>query len=157
MSTEAPNLTPPRGYDTWLLVAKNYQKCHRALANALQNLGISVAQHEVLIAIGRAQSLTQQQLAEQLLVVKSNVTGLVQRLEQQGFVQRTTNKEDARSKHLTLTAKGKRMAEKTFALQSELVNSMMGTMTDQQLEKSGQLFMRVGGVLDELLQAHENQ
>ncbi len=152
MAHSDANFAKPRGYEAWLGVAKNYQKCHRALSQALQSLGITVAQHEVLIAIGRAEGLTQQQLAERLFVVKSNVTGLLQRLESQGLVRRRTDRDDARNKRLSLTAKGRRIAKRSFALQAEVVEAMMGTMDDRELERSHDLMLRISRALDDLLQ-----
>jgi len=151
MSDDAQNFAKPRGYDAWLAVVKNYQKCHRILSQALQAIGITVAQHEVLIAIGRADGLTQQDLADRLLVVKSNVTGLLQRLESQGLVRRTTDRADARNKRLSLTTKGRRIAMRSFALQAEVVEMMMGTMDDRELEKNRELSLRVSQALDERL------
>ncbi len=152
MSDVAPSFAKPRGYDAWLAVVKNYQKCHRVLSQALESTGITVAQHEVLIAIGRAEGLTQQKLAEHLLVVKSNVTGLLQRLESQGLVRRKTDQADARSKHLSLTAKGRRIATRSFALQAEVVEAMMGTMDERELDQNRDLALRISRALDELLQ-----
>lgn len=141
----------PRGYHTWLTGVKNYQKCNRALTTALHELGISLAQHEVLLTIDGNEGLTQQALAEHLLVVKSNVSGLLRRLEQQDFVKRKPDPDDARNKLLTLTPKGRRIVRKSFAIQAGIVDTMMGAMDDGELAQVFASSRKVGEALDTLL------
>ena len=50
-------------YPAWVEVAKTYAKCHRLLGMELEALGLSVAKHEVLLAIAREEGLSQQQLS----------------------------------------------------------------------------------------------
>lgn len=49
---------------------------------------------------------------------KSSVTGLVTRAERRGFVQRTASPHDGRAVHVSLTAKGRELAQ-TFGKQVE--------------------------------------
>lgn len=146
-----PSPETPRGYDAWIAVVKNYQKCQRLLSHTLDALGITVAQHEVLIAVARAEGIDQKALAERLLVVKSNVSGLLRRMEEQGLVRRRTDPADARHKRITLTRRGRRLAAKSFALQAEIVERMMGSMDDRELEQQRRMARRIGRTLDELL------
>lgn len=151
MANPDPSIETPRGYDAWIAVVKNYQKCQRLLARSLDALGITVAQHEVLIAVARAEGIDQKALAERLLVVKSNVSGLLRRMEEQGLVRRRTDPADARHKRITLTRRGRRLAARSFALQAEIVERMMGTMDDGELEQQRQMARRIGRTLDALL------
>ena len=138
----------PRGYDAWVGVVRNYQKCFRLLSRLLEPLGLSVAQHEVLQTIGRRQGLTQQELADRLLLVKSNVSGLLQRLEAQRLVSREPDPADARSKRILLTPKGQRVLLRSAALQARVVEAMMGSLDDRELALNSEFNRRVGDVLD---------
>jgi DNA-binding MarR family transcriptional regulator len=148
MSTPPDNAELPRGYDAWVAVARNYQKCFRLLSRVLEPLGLSVAQHEALLTIGRSEGLTQQELADRLLVVKSNVSGLLQRLESQRLVSREPNPADARSKRILLTPRGHRVLLRSAALQARVVDAMMGPLDDRELELNREFSRRVGEVLD---------
>src|SRR6185312_3683449 len=72
----------------WLRLARVYQKIDRASAEQLRRWGLSVAQFDVLAHIGAREGLSQQQLADSLLVTKGNVTQLLHRLEHDGLVRR---------------------------------------------------------------------
>jgi DNA-binding MarR family transcriptional regulator len=148
MSGQSEIAERPRGYDAWVGVVSNYQKCFRLLSRLLEPLGLSVAQHEVLQTIGRRQGLTQQELADCLLVVKSNVSGLLQRLEAQRLVSREPDPADARSKRILLTPKGERVLLRSAALQARVVEAMMESVDDRELALNIEFNRRVGDVLD---------
>lgn len=151
MSLDNASSAPPRGYVAWVAGLRNHQRYLRLLSRLLAPLGLSVAQHEVLQAIGRGEGLTQQELAQSLQVVKSNISGLLQRLEKQRLVSREPNPADARSKHLLLTDKGHRVLRRSSALQARVVETMMSALDDHDLELSHEFNRRVGAVLDQRL------
>lgn len=149
------SLQRPRGYEAWVAIVRNYQKCLRVMSSVLEPIGLSVAQHEILLAVGLHPGLTQQDLAEGLLVVKSNISGLLQRLEHQGLVERSPHPDDARSKCIALTPEGRRRLEHSFAAQTVVVEAMMGTLDDRELGQSRDFSRRVGEALDRLLEEQQ--
>ena len=58
------------------------------------------------------EGLSQQELSERLVVTKSNVVGLVDRMEKQEFVKRKAHPTDRRFNQIVITAKGKKLVEK---------------------------------------------
>ena len=102
----------PSGLGGWLQVVKVYQTCYSVLSQELKYLDLSVAQHDVLTAIHHEDGLSQQRLAEKLLVVKSNVTALLGRLEARGLIRREVDAQDARVRRVYLTPAGKRARRK---------------------------------------------
>ena len=96
---EIPELDNLTHYKTWLLVGRVDAKCHHLLTTGLSEVGLSVAQYEVLHAIYRDEGLSQQRLARKLLVAKSNVTVLAQRLESNGLIRRERDPHDDRERH----------------------------------------------------------
>ncbi|MEE4162179.1 MAG: MarR family transcriptional regulator, partial [Woeseiaceae bacterium] len=144
-------LQPPRGFDTWLAVGRTNLKVHRALNLLLGELDLSLAQHEILVTIRRHNGLTQRELSEQLLVVKSNATALLQKLEARGLVERSPDPDDSRIKRLTLTRAGDALVAKSFAVQTRVVEAMTSVMTDEELEMTGAVMSRVGDAVDRLI------
>src|SRR6186997_1084172 len=70
--------------------------------------GLSLAKLAALSALSDAgESLALTQLAERLSCVKSNITQLVDRLEADGFVQRSADKHDRRARLAVLTPAGR--------------------------------------------------
>jgi DNA-binding MarR family transcriptional regulator len=68
--------------------------------------GLSPAQLRSLFLIAKEGSTNFRKLAEALGVTPSNVTGIVDRLEEQGLVSRTQNPQDRREMTLQATDKG---------------------------------------------------
>jgi DNA-binding MarR family transcriptional regulator len=69
--------------------------------------GLTITQLRSLFLIANKGSTNFRKLAEALGVTPSNVTGIVDRLEEQGLVSRTQNPEDRREMTLQATDKGK--------------------------------------------------
>ena len=53
----------------------------RRLEQALDGHGLSIAQFDILATLGFRQGITQQELAERLLVTKGNICGMIDRME----------------------------------------------------------------------------
>ena len=130
-------LRKARGFDVWLEVGRTNIKVHRVLNQLLDTVDLSLAQHEILVNIHHNTGLTQKQLSDQLLVVKSNVTALLKKLESRGLVQRQVDPQDSRNKRLSLTEAGEALLHRSFALQNTVVEAMMSVMSDAELEQLG--------------------
>ena len=144
-------LRKPRGFDTWLTVGRTNLKVHRALNQLLGELDLSLAQHEILMTIRRHSGLTQGELSERLLVVKSNATALLKKLEARGFVRRSRDSSDSRIRRLSLTGTGNALVEKSFTIQTRVVRAMASVMTDDELERMDDVMRRVGNAIDGLV------
>jgi MarR family 2-MHQ and catechol resistance regulon transcriptional repressor len=73
-----------------------------------QALGLNVSQVDVLAALARAEdaSLNCSEIAEATLITKGGITGILDRLEARGLIQRVPSREDRRSIRIELTEKG---------------------------------------------------
>lgn len=143
-------LRKARGFDVWLLVGQTNIKVHRTLNAMLAKVDLSLAQHEILVNIHRESGLTQKALSEKLLVVKSNISALLKKLEQRGLVRRAPDPEDSRNNQLTLTKRGEALVQESFTLQNRVVKAMVSVMSDQELEQMGDVMVRVGNAIDQL-------
>jgi DNA-binding MarR family transcriptional regulator len=84
--------------------------------------GLTVTQLRSLFLIANRGSTNFRRLAEALKVTPSNVTGIIDRLEEQGLVSRTQNPEDRREMTLQATDRGR-------ALVSDLKGAGVKQMT----------------------------
>ena len=72
--------------------------------------GLTAAQFNVLnILAERPAGLSQRELGDLLVVDRSNVTGLLDRLEKAGWVRRTDHPEDRRVYQVLLTTEGRKL------------------------------------------------
>ncbi len=72
-------------------------------------LGLHRGMVHVLSIMNECQPVSQQFLSEKLSVDKANMTRILVKLEESGFVERTVDQEDRRSKLISLTDKGRDM------------------------------------------------
>ncbi len=105
----------------WLRLARVFQKVDRATVDLMRQWDLSVAQFDVLAQVGNAEGLTQQQLADRLLVTKGNVCQLLDRMEERGLLIR---QQEGRANHLYLTEKGKEIRTEALPAQERMIESI---------------------------------
>jgi DNA-binding MarR family transcriptional regulator len=112
--TEALETAPGLGaadprLDVWRTFLQAHARLSRRLDDELrQEHGLSLPEYEALMHVGRAPArrVRMSQLAQQVLLSKSGVTRLVDRLVADGLIERSTCSTDARGAEAVLTAAG---------------------------------------------------
>ncbi|MBI1757618.1 MAG: MarR family transcriptional regulator [Actinobacteria bacterium] len=127
-------LTGPERLQAWLTLVQTHTLVARALNDTLErSFGLSRSQAEVLTRLSQAPEgrLRMSDLARLMMVSKSEVTRLVDRLEQTGNLRRELAASDRRSTFATLTEAGQRTVEATRpVLQQVLAERFVGHLTD---------------------------
>ena len=114
----------------WLRLARVYQKIEQATASDLKQEGLTAGQFDVLAHVGAAEGSTQQQVADALLVTKSNVCQLLDRMERAGLVER---QQHGRTNHLYLTEDGRRLYQRVVpAHERRLAEHLSGLTPEEQ-------------------------
>jgi len=140
----------PVGFGAWLGLAVAYQRHHRVLTERLKPLEVSVAQLDVLANLHVTGACRQKELAARLLVTKANVTGLLNRLVDRGWVERREDADDRRANQVVLTRAGKRVARKALAVRQELIEEVMEVLDADERAQLEALTKRIGAQLGEL-------
>ena len=95
--------------------------------NAAETVGLTLQQHQALLFIigypGR-ERITIGELAERLQIRHHSAVGLVDRLEEQGLVERIPNEEDRRQVLISLTGKGISVLESLANIHREELRHM---------------------------------
>ncbi len=113
----------------WLRLARVFQKVDRASVTHLRAWGLSVAQFDVLAQVGAAEGMTQQELAQSLLVTKGNVTQLLDRMEASGWIRRC---QEGRCNRLVLTDEGRRLYADVAPAQEDLITRLFATLSPEE-------------------------
>ena len=92
--------------------------------------GLTDVQFNILMILKThgAEGLSQQRLSEQLVVGKSNVVGLVDRLEKAGYVRRTSHPSDRRFNQIVLAPKGAKLEQRVERSYFREVDRMMNVL-----------------------------
>ena len=119
--------------------------------------GISGPQWGVLRVLYRAAAEGEPELrltdvGQRLLIQPPSVTGVVDRLERLGLVERTDSKVDLRVRRLGLTQEGQKLVEQVLDGYAERVGTLFSTLTMEEQESLRILLQQLGTHLETLLQ-----
>ncbi|GJE15969.1 MarR family winged helix-turn-helix transcriptional regulator [Methylobacterium marchantiae] len=117
----------------WFRFIRLNRRVTAAMAAELRKLGLSIPQFDVLSTLTEREGLTQQDLAARLYVTKGNVSGLIDRLVEAGFVERHAIPGDRRSHALHLTPAGTEIAAHGIAAQKAYVARTLGTLPQEDI------------------------
>ena len=98
-----------------LLLQLAFERVHAHFAAVVAELDLAPVQAKALHELDVDPPISMRELAERLKSDPSNVTGLIDRLEARGLVERRADPTDRRIKGLALTTVGARMRERLFA------------------------------------------
>jgi DNA-binding MarR family transcriptional regulator len=121
-------------------------KC--ASSERLLREGVSMAQVHIMYTVQRNGEMTMSQLADVLNVSDSNATGLVDRMEERGFVVRDRVPEDRRVVMVKTTEAGRRLLSEVDALSDEILRSVLGRLDPTQLLGVGQAVSDLRAAVD---------
>jgi DNA-binding MarR family transcriptional regulator len=127
----------------WFRMLRLNASIGAALTQRLRDIGLSAPQFDCLSTLTEADGVTQQQLAARLYVTKGNISGLVNRLVEQGLVRRNPIAGDKRSYAVSLTGKGRALAEKGMAAHQAYVQATLGRMPAGERALFGDLLVRL--------------
>jgi len=98
-----------------LLLQVGFELVSAHFAAAVAEVDLAPAQARALHELDLERPISMRELAERLKSDPSNVTGLIDRLEARGLVERRPDPRDRRIKGLALTAAGARLRARLFA------------------------------------------
>ena len=104
-----------KGHETVLNIVLTGTLLAKEGNRILQPFGLTDAQFNVLMLLKYQASggrINQTNLGNMMLVNRSNITGLIDRMEKSGLVRRISDPEDRRVNHVEITDKGSRILAK---------------------------------------------
>jgi DNA-binding MarR family transcriptional regulator len=125
MLAQARQLRTP-GLLAWFRLVRVFQKVDRAATDALRCRQLSPAQLDVLAKVGSSEGISQQELANALLVTKGNVCQLLDKMEANGLLER---RPDGRVNRLFLTDQGRRIHDEVVPIHDELLADQFNALS----------------------------
>jgi len=117
-------------------------------------LGLTRAQWRVIVQLRRHQGLSQSDLAELLEIEKSTLVGLIDRMEESGWVERCSDPNDRRVKRIHLTARAALLEEVNEAADATLAEAL-GGLEQSEIARCEALLQRVKSNLQAVLEKGE--
>lgn len=100
----------------------------------LLRLGVSMAQLHVMSMLDRHGDMAMSRLAEMVDVSLSNATGLVDRMEERGFVERVRVPDDRRVVLVRLTETGRKLVDDMEIIRAATLRSVLDRLDPDQLD-----------------------
>jgi DNA-binding MarR family transcriptional regulator len=122
-----------RAIRVWFRFLRLESRIQSTVAEQLRAIDLSVPQCDVLTTLTEAEGISQQELAQRLYVTKGNISGLLDRLERAGLVERRSTAADRRQYSIHLTASGRAAAERAIALQHALIAATLGRLPAEKI------------------------
>jgi len=113
------------GFGAWLQLVRAYNYMEARISADLRRADLTLARFDVLVVLEKFGPMSQQTLADQLLVTKGNIVGLIDKLSARGLVDRRPSESDGRVNLLRVTPAGKRMVERILPRQMQLIAGLM--------------------------------
>jgi DNA-binding MarR family transcriptional regulator len=121
-------------------------KC--ASSERLLRLGVSMAQLHIMYTLHRSGEMTMSHLADFLNVSLSNATGLIDRLEERGYIARERVPTDRRIVLVRVTTAGEQMLDEVDALSDALLRSVLERLPASQLKVVGHAISALRDAVD---------
>ncbi|WP_046178157.1 MarR family winged helix-turn-helix transcriptional regulator [Domibacillus tundrae] len=120
----------------WFRLSRFYNESIRQSNQYLKKCGLSIAQFDILAQVGANERICQQDLAEKLLVTKGNMTHMLSKMEQIGWIQR---EREWKTKYITLTEEGRTLLDNVLPAQEQFQADQFGKLSID--EKKQLLFL----------------
>jgi MarR family 2-MHQ and catechol resistance regulon transcriptional repressor len=123
-----------------LNVLRTNDQLQNRLGRFFREFGLTASQYNVLrILRGEGKPMPSLEIAERMIQVVPAMTGLIDRLEKQGFVERRRCEEDRRVVYIKITEKAAKLLERMDEPLAVLHRELMGHMTKAELRALSRL------------------
>jgi DNA-binding MarR family transcriptional regulator len=112
--------------------AKTYQLSSRFLSQKVSELNLTSVQAMILGFLNIEDQITSSELGKRAELDSATLTGILDRLEAAGFIERRGNPDDRRSIYIHLTQKGKAISGEATRVIAEANTEFLQVLTDNQ-------------------------
>jgi DNA-binding MarR family transcriptional regulator len=129
-------LKSTRGMAQWIALYQAYNAIFKLSELALLPHQLSLPQIYLLAVLKGADGIpTTGEIGRAMLKASQSITGLVDRLEEPGLVERVFERRDRRKTWVRITKKGEQKLAEAFPVAASLAEEMSSALSDQELDQ----------------------
>lgn len=120
----------------WLGLLRCFSNIDRVLMRRFsEKFNSSLPRYDVLTALALSPNgMTMGELASSMMVTKGNITGVVNRLKQDGLVRKVTSRADRRIQSVTLSAEGRELWDAMHADYDRTISEILSGQSIEDLD-----------------------
>jgi DNA-binding MarR family transcriptional regulator len=115
-------------------LAECYQAFEHYSAEHVRTTKLTPAQFDIIVTLGNTPGMNFKELGARTLITKGTLTGVIDRLEHRGLVQRKKCTMDARVTYVRLTASGERTFARVFPAHVQYLKRVFSRISPRELE-----------------------
>ena len=128
----------------WVRLAMTFNVLYHEIKTELSKEKLTVPQLDIISCLDRSKGLPLSELAERLLVTGGNITGIIDRLERNGYVYRERDKKDRRIVRALLTEKGFDLYKSFLPRYKEVMRKINSVLTTEERQQLQRLLKKLG-------------
>lgn len=101
----------------------------------LRSIGLTTGQFDVIATLGNQPAMTCKELAENTLMLKGNLTVVLNSLLKKDLISRTENPDDGRSTLIGLTAAGDKLFKEAFPAHTAYLSPMCTEFDNEKMDR----------------------
>lgn len=117
-------------------LATTYQAFESYSAAHVKELGLTTTQFDILATLGNQPPMTCKELGDKTLILKGTMTGVLERMEAKGLIERIPNEDDGRSYKIGLTKSGDKLFKKAFPEHLQYLGKAFGKLSNKEIEQA---------------------
>jgi DNA-binding MarR family transcriptional regulator len=133
-----------------LLLVKELVKAYQAFEvyseAHINTMGLTTTQFDIVATLGNQPPMTCKELGEKTLVSKGTMTGVLERLEAKGLIEKLMNDEDGRSYKIGLSKSGDKLFKKVFPEHVDYLGKAIGKLSKKELEQAVRVLKEIKAI-----------
>lgn len=117
-------------------LASTYQAFESYSTNHVKEMGLTMTQFDILATLGNQPPMTCKELGQKTLILKGTMTGVLERMEAKGLIERIPNEEDGRSYRIGLTKSGDKLFKKAFPEHLQYLGKVFSKLSGKEIEQA---------------------
>jgi MarR family transcriptional regulator, 2-MHQ and catechol-resistance regulon repressor len=114
----------------------------------IKKMGLTTTQFDIVATLGNQPPMTCKELGEKTLVSKGTMTGVLERLEAKGLIEKFLNVDDGRSYKIGLSKAGEKLFKKVFPEHIEYLGKAFGKLSKKELEQAVMVLQEVKAIFN---------
>ena len=127
--------SPTGSFEIIMLIKEVYTSMHSQIACHMKESGLTPQQVMVIKIIGHEKEVTISRLCEEMSLAKATVSGIVQRLEDAGYVEKLKKATDKRNTYIVFSEQGNKLAKEWREKMNESFCKVFEHLSEEEMEQ----------------------